>query len=311
MPDMSRQSEFFYDVASGLSQGRRERQEDQIAFDFPVGVDHGFAILFDGMGGHNAGDIASRVVVTEVFSQLKLKTLSPEQQEGTIRQSLQSAVRHANLRLESIAAQQDDDGIMGATLLAPVLFHDRLYWISVGDSPLFLFRNGTLTRLNEIHSMEAKIAVMQQSGEINAFEAANHPDRYCLTSVLAGYDSPQIDCPEDPLRLRDDDIVVAASDGLEFLSTEQINTVIQDNRDKQSTEISAALLREVDRFDDPDQDNVCLCVIKTCRRSSSDADSSPSGSQESRASTRSSMTVVSAKTENGSSIYRISRKVTV
>ena len=141
--------------------------------------------------------------------------------------------------------------------------------------------------------------------------AANHPDRYCLTSVLAGYEIPQIDCPEDPLRLRDDDIVVAASDGLEFLSTEQINTVIQDNRDKQSAEISAALLREVDRFDDPDQDNVCLCVIKTCRRSSSDADRSPSGSQESRASKRSSMTVVSAKTENGSSIYRISRKVTV
>lgn len=308
---MSQPSEFFYDVASALSQGRRERQEDQIAIDFPVGVDHGFAVLSDGMGGHNAGDIASRVVVTEIFRDLKLMSLSADDPEGAIGQSLCKAARKANARLNEIAGEQDEDGIMGATLLAPVLFHDRLYWISVGDSPLFLFRDGALTRLNEIHSMETMIADMQQRGQINAFEAANHPDRHCLTSVLAGYDIPLIDCPDTPLRLRGDDILVAASDGLEFLSTDQIASVIGDNRDKQSAEIGAALLREIARCDDPEQDNVCLCVIKPSRGASSDAGTSAPEAQVRQTSKRASMTVVSAKTENGSSIYRISRKVTV
>lgn len=299
---MTQLSEFYYDVASGLSQGRRERQEDAIAIDFPVGMDHGFAVLSDGMGGHNAGDLASGIVVTEIFSALKLQTLSPQELEGKIKQTLCDAVGDANLCLEHVTAQQDAR-VMGATLLAPVLFHDRLYWISVGDSPLFLFRDDTLTRLNEIHSMQAEIDALLHKGQISALDAANHPDRECLTSVLMGCDIPRIDCAQTPLQLRDNDILVAASDGLEFLDVNQIATVIGKNQNKQSAEISAALLDEVHRMDDPDQDNVCLCVIKRSRINMVKPQEHPKTKQ-------SSMTLVSAKVENGASIYRISRKVT-
>lgn len=300
---MTPPSEFFYDVASGLSQGRRERQEDAIAIDFPVGMDHGFAVLSDGMGGHNAGDLASGIVVTEVFSSLKLQTLSPQEFEGEIKQTLCDAAHDANMCLEHVTAQQRDPRIMGATLLAPVLFHDRLYWISVGDSPLFLFRDDTLTRLNEIHSMQADLDALLDKGQISASDAANHPDRDCLTSVLMGRDIQRIDCSQAPLQLRDSDILVAASDGLEFLEVDRIAAVIRENQNKKSAEINAALLNEVHRFDDPDQDNVCLCVIKLSRLDMCKP-------QEQPKTKHSSMTFVSAKVENGASIYRISRKVT-
>ncbi|MEM7731215.1 MAG: protein phosphatase 2C domain-containing protein [Pseudomonadota bacterium] len=300
---MTQPTEFYYDVASGLSQGRRERQEDTIAIDFPVGMDHGFAVLSDGMGGHNAGDLASGIVVTEIFSALKLQTLSPQAFETKIKQTLCDAVSDANLCLEHVTAQQQEPQIMGATLLAPVLFHDRLYWVSVGDSPLFLFREGTLTRLNEVHSLKAEIDALLEKGQISALEAANHPDRECLTSVLMGRDIPKVDCAQTPFRLQDNDIVVAASDGLEFLEEDQIATIIGKSQDKHSAEISAALLDAIHTSDDPEQDNVCLCVIKRSRRKASKP-------QEPKTAKQSSMTVFSAKVENGASVYRISRKVT-
>ncbi|MEM6589653.1 MAG: protein phosphatase 2C domain-containing protein [Pseudomonadota bacterium] len=300
---MMQPSEFYYDVASGLSQGRRERQEDTIAIDFPVGMDHGFAVLSDGMGGHNAGDLASGIVVTEIFSALKLQPLSSQDFETEIKRTLCDAVSDANLCLEHVTAQHEKQQVMGATLLAPVLFADRLYWISVGDSPLFLFRKGALTRLNEVHSVQAEIDALLDKGQISALEAANHPDRECLTSVLMGRDIPKIDCAQTPLELRDNDIVLAASDGLEFLEEDQIAAVIGENQSNSSAEISAALLNEIRSLDDPEQDNVSLCVIKRSRLNTSKP-------QEPANTKQSSMTFVSAKVENGASIYRISRKVT-
>jgi hypothetical protein len=67
-------SETRFDVASAISQGQRPYQEDALVTDFSLGTDIGFAVLADGMGGHAAGDVASKIVVTEVFSELKLQS---------------------------------------------------------------------------------------------------------------------------------------------------------------------------------------------------------------------------------------------
>ncbi len=67
---MPAQAEIGYDVASAMVRGKREVQEDALAADFQVGSEFGFVVLSDGMGGHAAGDVASNIVVTEVFSEL-------------------------------------------------------------------------------------------------------------------------------------------------------------------------------------------------------------------------------------------------
>ena len=70
---MWRSPEPRFDVASAICQGR-DYQEDAIVTDFPFGSDSGVVVLADGMGGHAAGDVASKIVVTEVFSELKFES---------------------------------------------------------------------------------------------------------------------------------------------------------------------------------------------------------------------------------------------
>ncbi|NNF23335.1 MAG: serine/threonine-protein phosphatase [Rhodobacteraceae bacterium] len=251
-----------FDVASAINRGRRDYQEDALATDFPLGGEVGFAILSDGMGGHAAGDVASKIVVTEVFSELKLQSGNAAHLADNICQILRGAVRVAN---ECVKAHTDDHSEaagMGATLVAPVVFGDRLHWISVGDSPLFLFRDGALAQLNEDHSLAPQIDFMVDKGLMDPDEGRFHPDRNSLTSVLIGGDIERIDCPEKPVQLQDGDTLIVASDGLQFLSNEQITTVLKHYGDRSSAEIADLLLEALENLGDPDQDNVSFSVIK-------------------------------------------------
>ncbi|MFY0312560.1 PP2C family protein-serine/threonine phosphatase [Leisingera sp. D0M16] len=259
---MLRSAEVEYDAATAISQGRRERQEDAVAADFPAGTSTGFAVLADGMGGHAAGDIASRIVVTEVFSELKLQAGDPAALEQAIGAVLQQAASGADACLGEYASHQPQARGMGATLLAPVLFRDRLYWISAGDSPLYLFRDGRLIRLNADHSMAAEFDGLVAQGRMDPAEAASHPDRHCVTSVLTGAGIPRIDCRSAPVRLQAGDIVLAASDGLQFLPEAEIAAVLAAECRSPSARIGAVLMQRLEELNAPEQDNAALCVIK-------------------------------------------------
>ncbi len=251
-----------YDVATAISQGARDYQEDAITSDFLVGADAGFVVLADGMGGHAAGDVASKIVLTEVYSELKFQYADVDAFEARAPEILRNIADHANDRLRQHARTHPETAGMGATLVVPVMLENRLYWISVGDSPLFLYRGGALTQVNEDHSMAPQIDFMVKSGLMDPKVGADHPDRNCLTTVLMGARIPQIDCPEKPMALRVGDIVICASDGLQFLTNGQIEKVLARTRKKRSSEIAEVLLDEIRKLDDPDQDNVSFCVIK-------------------------------------------------
>ncbi|PCJ09703.1 MAG: serine/threonine protein phosphatase [Rhodobacteraceae bacterium] len=259
--------QFGYDASTAISRGRRDRQEDAVASDFLAGSGLGFAVLADGMGGHAAGDIASKIVVTEVFSELKFRAGEPEDLEKIIAEALSAAAFTANECVGHYANQNAGTGGMGATLLAPVLFQDRLYWISIGDSPLYLFRDGLLSRLNDEHSLAAQLDKRVAQGLMSPEEASSHPDRACLTSVLTGQDISLIDCRSEPLSLRDGDIVIAASDGLQYLEDSVIAAVLTAQKDRSSTEIGKSLMNCLDSLNDPEQDNVSFCVIKVADQS--------------------------------------------
>ena len=266
-----------YDVASGISQGARDYQEDAITADFPVGAEAGFVVLADGMGGHAAGDVASKIVLTEVYSELKFQYANVESFEARAPEILRSVADHANDTLRHHANTHPETDGMGATLVVPALVENRLWWISVGDSPLFLYRNGRLSQLNEDHSMAPQIDFMVKSGLMDPKVAANHPDRNCLISVLMGTRIPKIDCPTKPFELKAGDIVVCSSDGLQFLTNAQIEKVLARYRKARSTEIVERLLDELNRLDDPDQDNISFTVIKVNDASARAQDGRPRG----------------------------------
>ena len=262
---MHRTADFRYDVASAISQGRREYQEDAVVSDFAAGAGIGFAVVADGMGGHAAGDVASKIVATEVFTELKLHTGNPGAMENSIQDILCAAMYSANECVRYHSEQCPGTEGMGATLIAPVLVQDRLYWGSVGDSPLYLFRRGTLVRLNADHSLVPQIDYLVSKGLMKPEEALAHPDRHCLTSVLAGKAIPQVDCPDEAVKLFDGDIVVAASDGLQFLDDIEITNLLSSMGDLPADQISDRLMAEIDKLDDPDQDNVSVCVMRVHR----------------------------------------------
>lgn len=251
-----------YDVATAQSQGRRERQEDAVAVSCPQGADFAFAVVSDGMGGHAAGDLASRIIVAEVFAELTLRGRASVDTPEDMAELLQASVETANASLQAqIEAFPDQEG-MGGTVIATSLLTGALQWVSVGDSLLYLLRDGMLKRLNDDHSMAPQIDLMAKRGMIDEEAARTHPQRNCLTSALTGKDIPEVDCPAKRLDLEDGDLVVLASDGLQTVAEEDIASILDQAAQSEAREIAASLLEAVAAGGDPDQDNTSIIVIR-------------------------------------------------
>lgn len=259
---MQHTDDLVFEAATAMGLGKRERQEDAIVSDFASGEPFGFVVLADGMGGHAAGDVASKIVVAEVFSELKLQSGDPELLEPRIGKVLVAAAVNANRRVGRYSRTRPDARGMGATLLAPVFIRDRLYWVSVGDSPLYLFRGDELVRLNENHAIMSQIDYLVSSGIMDRDTALNHPDQTCLTSVLIGREIAQLDCRTSPVKVMAGDILIAASDGLQTLCEDQIEGVLRFGQRRSADEIGRMLIAELQRQNDPFQDNVSICVVK-------------------------------------------------
>ena len=256
------QTPFQFDVATALCRGGRDYQEDALVTDFARGSDVGIAVLADGMGGHAAGDVASKIVVSEVFSELMFRRGNADALEREVTLALRDAALSANACLKHHVETYPETFGMGATLVATVIIKRNLYWLSIGDSPLFLYRDGCLIQLNEDHSMAPQIDYMVETGLIRPEDARDHPDRNVLTSVLFGEPIPRIDCPEEPIELEDGDLLIVASDGLQYLPNEEIKSVLALNRDANCANIADHLLARVEALDEPDLDNVSFSVIR-------------------------------------------------
>ena len=259
---MWRSPEPRFDVASAICQGGRDYQEDAIVTDFPFGADSGVVVLADGMGGHAAGDVASKIVVTEVFSELKFESANFADFESEIPRFLTESASNANSYVhEHVRAHPETRG-MGATLVSVVLIENRMYWMSIGDSPLYHYRSGQMKQLNEDHSMAPQIDFMVKQGLLDEEAGKNHPDRNCLTSVILGDRVAKSDCPKTPFELQVGDIVVVSSDGLQYLEDAKIQKILHRYRRKKAAEIAGYLLEAIETLADPDQDNCTFSVIK-------------------------------------------------
>lgn len=241
-----------------MAQGSRPRQEDDFGvFELPPQLEAGelLLVLADGMGGERAGAIASALAVRgfiEAYDAVPATTV-PERLERTL--------HHVNGRMAlEVAADQERLGGMGCTLLAAVLAADELYWISVGDSPLWLWRRGRLRRLNQDHAFRSVLAEQVKAGEISAEEAAAHPDRNCLISAVTGEDLEQVDLPRQPVALKPKDQILLASDGLLTLTEPEIAAVMKDAIAGPSP--CRPLLEAVMSRHNPQQDNATVLWAK-------------------------------------------------
>ncbi len=251
-----------FDVAAAIDRGQREYQEDAVTVDFSASNGVGYVVLADGMGGHAAGDIASEIVVTEMANNLKKTLSNGSAATAEIPTLLQEATLAANASIAEYVSKNREVRGMGATLVAPVVRDNALYWISVGDSPLYLYDGEELHQINEDHSMAPQIDLMAKAGMIDEETARNHPDRNCLTSVLMGSHIPKIDCRETPVDLAPGNILIVSSDGLQFLPDDEIKGIVDQHKTDSSEALASALMASVQKLNDPDQDNISFAVIK-------------------------------------------------
>lgn len=254
-----------YDIALILDQGRRDTQEDAVAARSFDAADACYVVVADGMGGHAAGEVASELVISAWRGALDTELESTAPSEAALVDALPLAAMQANASIANYCEEQGEGFNMGSTLLGVLVMGQRVFWISIGDSPLFLFRDGTLRQINEDHSMAPMIDAQLAAGTLTEAEAIAHPDRNQLTSVIMGAAIPNVDCPEDPMTLTASDILILGSDGLQYLSNTEIEAILRNNVNALAQDIADSLLQALQAKDDPDQDNASIGVVKLTR----------------------------------------------
>ncbi len=249
-----------YDIALILDQGQRDSQEDAIAARVSDTADAGYVVVADGMGGHDAGEVASQLIISAWRDAMDAQLDEPDLVQSALLDALPMAAMQANA---AIASHGEENKVnLGSTLLGMLMLEQRIFWISIGDSPLYLFRDDTLSQINEDHSMAPMIDAQIAQGLLSAKEAQMHPDRNQLTSVIMGAAIPKVDCPEQPLDLVSADILILGSDGLQYLDNTEIETLLRTHYQSPARDIADALLQALKAKADPDQDNISIAVVK-------------------------------------------------
>ena len=251
--------------------GGREYQEDDyglIERGDPAIDGSEVLLLADGMGGHVSGDTASRLVINTFVETYPNMT-------GPIPDRLRACLEAANNALASaVNANPELDG-MGTTVVAVVMSQHGLDWISVGDSPLWLFREGQLRRLNADHSMAAVFADLVATGHMTEEEAATDPKRHALRSAVMGDEIHLIDVSSQPVVLEQGDCIVLASDGLETLSDDEITRILQAMENAPLAEVAEALIQAVEKVGNPHQDNTTVLLYTPESDKNRDPDTQP------------------------------------
>jgi PPM family protein phosphatase len=135
-------------------------------------------------------------------------------------------------------------------------------WVSVGDSPLLLWRRGEIALLNEDHSLAPDLDRLAAAGKMTASEARRDPRRHMLRSAVTGDDIDLVDISRKPLVLEPGDYVILASDGLQSLDNAEIERIVSAYGADGAKSVASALIRTIDQLREPHQDNATVVVVR-------------------------------------------------
>lgn len=236
-----------FDVAQAAIVGRRSSQQDFLA---ATTVEDGRAallVLGDGMGGHEHGELASRLAVGGFLAAATDAVAKGADRVATLSVGLESADACLNAAKTGEAAGSR----MGTTLVGAIVDARGIDWISVGDSPLWRFHDGRLDRLNEDHSLrELRRAGATVSGNVLRSAVDGGP--------IALIDRGRVEFEPGPATA-----VLLASDGLLTLDETEIAAILARSEGAPARIAAEALVAAVEAHADPRQDNCTLFVART------------------------------------------------
>ena len=218
--------------ATDVGRKRKINQDSIFASDDPVGNLPNLYIVADGMGGHNAGDFASRYAVNTVR-----EYIAGSREKNPVK-LLNEAVQLANSGIIREADEHEEMYGMGTTMVAATVVDQYVYTANVGDSRLYVY-DGELKQITKDHSL---VNEMIRMGEISEEEARLHPDKHIITRAVGASQDLVIDFFDSPLP--PDAIILMCSDGLtNMVGDDEIRALISagsDLEDRVNSLIGAA-----------------------------------------------------------------------
>lgn len=199
---------------------RQVNQDYVYTTDNPIGTLPNLFVVADGMGGHKAGDYASKYTVEVMKRELA------QSEEKDVEKALVSAIEKANREIIKKASEDEHLKGMGTTVVAATIVDHMMYFANVGDSRLYLINQG-ITQLTKDHSL---VEEMVRLGGIKPEEAKHHPDKNIITRAIGAKADVEVDFYEH--RLKRGDIILMCTDGLSnMVEDEELFHIVQGGRD--------------------------------------------------------------------------------
>lgn len=206
-------------------------------------------IVADGMGGHKAGDYASRYTVETI-----VKEVEKSEEENPIK-IIKYAIEKANENIRSAASADDRLEGMGTTVVVATCEGNLLRVANVGDSRLYIV-NREIIQITRDHSL---VEEMVRMGGLDKASARNHPDKNIITRAIGAQDTIEVDFFD--VMLEPNDIVLMCSDGLSnMLEDEEIRMILNAQRD--IVEKAEELIKAANN--NGGKDNIAVIIIEPC-----------------------------------------------
>lgn len=193
------ESDGTFEIGSVTDKGRvREENEDALLVAPQVGI----YVVADGMGGHEAGRLASTMIVEE------LAAVAPAASAAQLLTQCEKKIAEANRRIRT-ASEQRGGAVIGSTIASLLIYHRFFACVWSGDSRIYLIRNGAITQLTRDHT---EVEDLIEQGVLTRDEALRWPRRNVITRAIGVCDEPELELVDGALTL--DDTFLLCSDGL-------------------------------------------------------------------------------------------------
>lgn len=226
---------------------RTINQDNVYRMDQPIGSLPNLYIVADGMGGHNAGDYASRTCIEILPESVQISSIL------TPIGILQEAINKAN---EEIYRRSCEDPLlegMGTTVVVATVLGNKMYVANIGDSRLYLLNQTTIHQVTEDHSL---VEAMVRNGELKKEEARVHPNKNIITRALGTDKHVTADFFE--VTLKENDIVLMCTDGLSNMLEDQEILHIVNHYSESLMATAAQLVKEANECGGKDNIGIVL-----------------------------------------------------
>ena len=226
---------------------REMNQDYYFSSDTAVGNLPNLFIVADGMGGHKAGDYASRYTIERVVASVSRNT--GEEPIAIMKE----AINKANELLVAESREDESKSGMGTTLVIGTIIGNKLFVANIGDSRLYVVGQN-MRQITRDHSL---VDEMVRLGEIDPSEARLHPDKNIITRAIGAQKNVKADFFE--VELAKDDYVLMCTDGLtNMVKDEEILDIVRIN--KEPEDIAEKLVKLAN--DNGGRDNITVTIIK-------------------------------------------------